>query len=257
MKPLLAALIFFTRLPFWKLGEIPACLFKRVVEWWPAVGWLTGGMMALTLWITSYVFPPGIALLLALGVRILITGALHEDGLADCCDGIGGGTSRQRVLDIMKDSHIGTYGVIGLILYFSLLFMALYTLPVSTAILLILAGDAWGKGCASQIVNVLPYARKEQDSKAKVVYSRMKPMVVLRGCLFAVIPAIPLCLTVSSAGFLFLLFSVPVIIFALCCLLFKKKLEGYTGDCCGAVFLLCELSFYLSYYPLEILWKSF
>ena len=107
---LLASLIFFTRLPFWKIADVPPVYFKRVVDYWPFVGWLTGGIMAGTLWITAEFLPVQIAVLMALAARLLVTGALHEDGLADFCDGFGGGTSRDKILSIMKDSHIGTYG---------------------------------------------------------------------------------------------------------------------------------------------------
>ena len=104
-----AALMFFTRLPLWRLHQPPRESFRAVVEYWPLAGWVTGGLMALTLYASSHFLPYSIAVLLAIVVRLLLTGALHEDGLADFCDGFGGGTDRQRILDIMKDSRIGTY----------------------------------------------------------------------------------------------------------------------------------------------------
>ena len=113
----LLASSFFSRLPFWKIADVPPVYFKRVVDYWPFVGWLTGGIMAGTLWITAEL-PVQIAVLMALAARLLVTGALHEDGLADFCDGFGGGTSRDKILSIMKDSHIGTYGVLGLLFYY-------------------------------------------------------------------------------------------------------------------------------------------
>ena len=118
---ILAAFIFFTRLPFWRIREVPAECFKHVVPYWPLSGWLTGGIMAGVLWLSAQILPFSVAVLLALAARLLITGALHEDGLADFFDGFGGGTNRERILSIMKDSHIGSYGVIGLIFYFLLL----------------------------------------------------------------------------------------------------------------------------------------
>ena len=134
---LLAAFIFFTRLPFWRLKEVPSECFKHVVPYWPWVGWLTGGIMVTVLWTCAQVMPISLAWILAIVTRLLITGALHEDGLADFFDGFGGGTTRERTLAIMKDSHIGTYGVIGLIIYF-LLMLELRHLPVSMLCTLIL-----------------------------------------------------------------------------------------------------------------------
>ena len=83
MMNLLAAFIFFTRLPFWKIKEVPAECFKHVVPNWPLVGWLTGGIMAGVLWLSGQILPLPIAWILAIVARLLITGCLHEDGLAD------------------------------------------------------------------------------------------------------------------------------------------------------------------------------
>ena len=107
--------------PFWKIKEVPAECFKHVVPYWPLTGWLTGGLMAGALWLSGQILPVSIAWIIAVIVRLLVTGCLHEDGLADFMDGFGGGTTRERTLAIMKDSHIGSYGVIGLIFYFLLL----------------------------------------------------------------------------------------------------------------------------------------
>ena len=104
-----AALTFFTRLPWWRLRQVPADSFKRLVAYWPLAGWLTGGVMALVYWITVMAGHPFLfGILLAWIARLLLTGALHEDGLADFIDGFGGGRTRQHTLDIMKDYHIGT-----------------------------------------------------------------------------------------------------------------------------------------------------
>ena len=236
---LLAAFIFFTRLPFWRLKEVPSECFKHVVPYWPWVGWLTGSAMAMVLVLGSLVMPVSLAWIWAIVTRLLITGALHEDGLADFFDGFGGGTTRERTLAIMKDSHIGTYGVIGLIVYF-LLMLELRHLPVSVLCTLILCGDCWGKLCASQLINFLPYARKEEDSKAKVVYNRMSGKELFF-CIAG--GTLPLLLLQSS---LWLALITPCLVLAFLIRLMKRRLQGYTGDCCGATFLLCELTFYLT-----------
>ena len=172
MLRILAAFIFFTRLPFWRLAEVPSEYFKNVVSRWALVGWLTAGLSVIVLYTASLILPASVAVLLAIVTRLLITGCLHEDGLADFFDGFGGGTSRERILSIMKDSHIGSYGVIGLILYFSLLYTLLSSLSPALAGSAILAGDPFSKGVAGMIINRLPYARKEEEAKNKTVYSR-------------------------------------------------------------------------------------
>ena len=140
MNQILAALIFFTRLPFWKIKEVPQECFKHVVSYWSFSGWLTGGMMALIFWGASTILPHGVAVILALTSRLLITGALHEDGLADFFDGFGGGTNRESTLRIMKDSHIGSYGVLGLIIYYLLAYNLLVALPLTVTPFLLLSG---------------------------------------------------------------------------------------------------------------------
>ena len=236
---LLAAFIFFTRLPFWRLKEVPSECFKHVVPYWPWVGWLTGSVMAMVLALGSLVIPVSLAWILAIVTRLLITGALHEDGLADFFDGFGGGTTRERTLAIMKDSHIGTYGVIGLIIYF-LLMLELRHLPVSMLCTLILCGDCWGKLCASQLINFLPYARKEEDSKAKVIYNRMSSKELFICIMGGTLPLWLLPLSLWGA------LVAPCLVLAFLILLMKRRLQGYTGDCCGATFLMCEMAFYLS-----------
>ena len=237
---LLAALTFFTRLPFWRLCEIPANHFKRVVPWWPVIGWFTGGVMAGVLWLCGQVMPLTLAWILAIVARLLLTGCLHEDGLADFIDGFGGGNSRERTLAIMKDSHIGTYGVIGLIVYFALLLQLPTVLPLETLCIVVLCGDCWAKCCAAQLINLLPYARVAEEAKNKTVYDRMT------------LPELLLCFFFGLAPtFLLLpprtwwLLAIPLVTVLLLALLMKRRIRGYTGDCCGASFLLGELFFYL------------
>ena len=236
---LLAALIFFTQLPFWRLRDVPGECFKHVVPYWPLVGWLTGGLMAASLWLCAQVMPLAAAWIVALTVRLFVTGCLHEDGLADFFDGFGGGTTRERTLAIMKDSHIGTYGVIGLIIYF-LLMMQMSCLSLPLLCTLLVCGDCWAKCCASQVINALPYARKEEESKAKVVYNRMSHREFVINLASGLLPA---CLWLPHRLWWACLGSLLVLLLLLH--IMKRRLQGYTGDCCGATFLLCELTFYL------------
>lgn len=240
--------MFFTRLPFWRIRQVDAACFRHVVNYWPLVGWLTGGAMALSFWLFSACLPPMAAALLAVGVRLCLTGALHEDGLADCCDGFGGGTDRERILGIMKDSHIGTYGVLGLVVHLGLLTSLMAALPSALAPAVVLAADVYGKSCASFIILQLPYARTAAQSKSGVVYRAWR----LRGTLFHVLRcglALAPCLVwlgLRPEGFPWWSLAVPPVVELLLTAGMRRRLQGYTGDCCGALFLLCELSFYLS-----------
>lgn len=238
-----AALIFFTRLPWWRLYQPPQASYKAVVEFWPLTGWLTGGAMAATLYFGSMVLPWPVAVIAAIAVRLLITGALHEDGLADFMDGFGGGVDRARILAIMKDSHIGTYGVLGLILYMSLLAATLYSMPPTIAALAVCAADPFSKMVTSQLVNMLPYARREDEAKNKTIYR--KPSLAA-GLSLTVQGLLPMALMIWLTGISwYLVIAVPALVMYFLYLLMLRKIQGYTGDCCGAVCLLVELAVYL------------
>ena len=207
MLRILAAFIFFTRLPFWRLAEVPAACFKNIVSHWALVGWLTAGLSVLVLYATSLILPPSVAILCA-----------------------------------MKDSHIGSYGVIGLIFYFGLFYLLVSSLPIELAGCAILAGDPFCKGVSSMIINRLPYARKEEEAKNKTVYSRMTSREYVFSIICAFLPLLWLPQPVYLLAGIF-----PVITWYFLTSFMKRKIQGYTGDCCGATFLLCELSFYMGF----------
>lgn len=241
MKQLAAAFIFFTRLPFWKLKAFNVSLdyFKEAINYWAVTGWLTAGVMCGTLWLSAQILPYSVAVVLALLSRVLLTGALHEDGLADFFDGFGGGRDREQTLAIMKDAHIGTYGVVGVLFYFLLLYSVLSHLPLTIACVSILMADPFCKLISSRIVRFLPYARTAEDSKAQVIYNESTPVAfaVSGFCGF-----LPLALMPVSQWFMALF--LPLVTFLLLVSFMKRKIGGYTGDCCGALFLLSELSLY-------------
>lgn len=196
--------------------------------------------MASVLWLSSQVVPYSTAVVLALVSRVLITGALHEDGLADFLDGFGGGNSKERTLAIMKDSHIGTYGVVGLIVYFLLFHSLLLSMHLHLACIAICVGDPLCKFISSQIPRFLPYARTVETSKAKIEYGRITSSSFVVSLTFGLLP-----LVWSTNYTLWMAVLFPLILFFYLVSVMRKKIQGYTGDCCGAMFLLCELIFYL------------
>lgn len=244
---IIAAFVFFTRLPLWRICNPPKEAYKTVVEHWPLTGWLTASVMATMLFFGSYILPYPVAILLAIASRMMLTGALHEDGLADFFDGFGGGgTNRQRILDIMKDSHIGTYGVLALILYVALLFTTLYSLSPFHAAITILAADPFAKMVAAQMVMMMPYARDEATAKNRTVYRRMDWKAGIGLALQGLLPIAAYCYYMRENVDWQILIFLPCIVMYFLYLLIWHRLRGYTGDCCGAMFLLTELSVYLA-----------
>jgi cobalamin 5''-phosphate synthase/cobalamin synthase len=240
VKDLLAALTFFTRLPVWKLVDIPSEHFKRMIYWWPLAGWLTGGITVAAWFLFSHGFPPLIAIILAFGVRTLFTGGFHEDGLGDFFDGFGGGRTKADILRIMKDSQVGSYALLGLIFYYLLLINTLNSLPSKLIPIVIFTADPLSKFITTIMMNVLPYARPESDSKSKTTYKKLS---VWKLAIAFATGTLPLIYCMETSYFPIILIPAVTMLFVL--FLAKKKIQGYTGDICGATALLCELSFYL------------
>ena len=239
-----ASFIFFTRLPFWRVYTPPKEAYNSVVEYWPLTGWLTSGLMAAALYFGSMYLPYAVAVVLAIVVRLLVTGCLHEDGLADFLDGFGGGGSdRSRILAIMKDSHIGTYGVLGLVVYELLLAAVLCSMLPATAALAVLAAGPFARMVTAQLVMMMPYARSEATAKARVVYRKMDWKA---GVGLAVQGLLPLAAFIWLTGTDWqMLVFIPCLVMYFLYRLIWARLRGYTGDCCGAVCLLVELAFCL------------
>lgn len=236
-----AAITFFTRIPIWKMIEIPAESYQKIICFWPFTGWITGGITAAGWLVFSHIFSPTMAIVLALAVRTLLTGALHEDGLGDFLDGFGGGKSKADILRIMKDSHVGSYALIGMIFYYLLLINCLTAIPRELIPFVLLAGDPLAKFFTTITMNLLPYARTEAESKSKTLYDKLTVTGITISAFFGISPLLLLLNKSLWIGSI-----MPAIVMILMYFYSKKKIGGYTGDICGATALLCELSFYIS-----------
>lgn len=248
-----AALVLFTRLPWHRLFHVESHHFAQAAAYWPFAGWITGSVLGLTFWLANQYLPTNMAAMLAIAARMLLTGALHEDGLADYCDGMGGGRNREHTLRIMKDSHIGTYGVLGLIVYL-ILFQQAFTFvseniqnDLTYILRLTLTADISAKCSASLLTAMLPYARTAEEAKTGTVYAPLTRMHAMR-LLVALLPVFAIfCIKdCNMASFLIPCFTL-ILSFATTSLLalqMRHRLQGYTGDCCGATFLLSEFAIY-------------
>lgn len=233
------AVMFFTRLPLPRRIDVGAADLRGAITYFPLCGALVGAFAALVWWLALAVWPATVAAGLALAAGVVLTGALHEDGWADVCDGFGGGHTKERVLEIMKDSRIGAYGLIGLLLLLGVKWQVLAALPRALVPAALVAGHALSRGMAATLMATLDYARAEGPSKARALVVRLGGW---RLALVLATALAPLALLPVRAWWG--VAALVVVRFALA-RWFRQRLVGYTGDCLGAAQQLGELVFYL------------
>lgn len=238
------ALQFFTRLPIPRWVGFDVAWLQPAVRYFPLIGWLVALVTAGIYWLACMIWPAAIAVLLSMLAGILLTGALHEDGLADVCDGFGGGATAERVLTIMKDSRVGAYGVIGLILVLALKAEALQAMPAQQTIMALCIVHPLSRWFAMILIWRLDYAREE--GKAKVMAQRMGHGEFAFASVCAWLPASLLFI----AGYIaWQKAAAALILSVLACIylvsLFLRRIGGYTGDCLGAVQQATEVCLYL------------
>lgn len=232
------ALRFFTRLPVPVWVGHSAEALNHSARYFTLVGLIVGLIGALVFALTSFFWPKTLAVLMAMAATILVTGAFHEDGWADMVDGFGGGWTRERTLEIMKDSRIGSYGAIALVLLLLAKFMALVELDMLLVAPALIAGHALSRLCATSVMHFLEYAREE--GKAKPLATRISLGELAVAGFFGLIA---LLLLPPLSVIIGVLLSVAAT--AYLTRKFQRRLGGYTGDCLGATQQLAEVAFYL------------
>ncbi len=233
-----AAVMFFTRVPVPSLARHDPADLQRAAAWFPLVGWLVGAVVAGVWWAASQVWPPAVASGLSLVATLLLTGAFHEDGFADVCDGFGGGYTKERVLEIMRDSRVGAFGAIGVMVMLGLKWQTVAALPVAKGAAVLFAGHAVSRAAAVSLMAVLPYVR-EEAGKAKPLATELGGgrLVVALLCGLAPLTLLPGRCVWAVAG--------VALLWVVLARWFRRRIGGYTGDCLGAAQQVCEVGFYL------------
>ncbi len=234
------AVQFLTRLPVGSPDWSP----ERAIatpRWYPAVGVLVGAIAALVWWLAALVFPPALAAILSTVAGILVTGALHEDGFADCCDGLGGAADKARVLEIMKDSRIGAYGVLGMVSVLAVKVAALAALPAAAVPAVLVAGHALSRASAVVVIATSDYVRDEGTGRS-VAGAGGGMGLVAAVSLLALLPlGFGAGMPVAVAGL-----AGAAIGHLAMRRIFERRLGGYTGDCLGATQQISEAGFFVA-----------
>jgi adenosylcobinamide-GDP ribazoletransferase len=238
LRYFLTALGYFTRVPVPRWVGFERHYLNAAARYFPLVGLMVGGVAALVYLAALRVLPASVAVLLSMTATLVLTGAFHEDGLADCVDAFGGGYTRDDVLRIMHDSRIGAFGAIALVVSLALKWQTLAALPLMHAVRLMLAAHAASRTFAISYLLTLDYVRAE--GKAKPVAQRMSAtafaLAAVCGLPWLFWPDWRLgCVTLAVLAALRFLIG----------RYFVRRLGGYTGDCLGFAQQLFELAIYL------------
>ena len=237
---LLFAHTFYTRLPIPHARQYTKEDMAQSVKYLPLVGLTIGLISASAYWLAIQILPASISVVLAMVATILATGAFHEDGFADVCDAFGGGWERQRILDIMKDSHIGAYGTIGICMILLAKFTTLREIDYRTVPCALIAGHVASRWAAVWFMYTHTYARADETSKSSDVAKPMSAssFLIASAITIAVLAWMPVPVIIAAA-------SIPVtkLLFAR---YINKWIGGYTGDTLGATQQLSEVLFYIS-----------
>ena len=247
-----AALMFYTRIPTPKSALHSQEVLDESRKYFPLIGIVVGSIASLVFIVANTVFDTSLSIALSMVATILATGAFHEDGFADTCDGFGGGWTKPQVLTIMKDSRVGTYATVGLVSILGLKFLALEELvkSIDTAALcaLMIAAHTLSRLVSSHMIDLFDYVQDIDQSKVKpITESQLSRLGQHTSLMFGLVTIIGLAFILPYA-------ALPTLVLAIICatsaaLVFmaysRHRIGGYTGDVLGAIQQLAELSFYL------------
>jgi adenosylcobinamide-GDP ribazoletransferase len=260
IKIFLAAVMFLTRLPVPKNIDHSEALLQKTPKYFPLVGWLVALLGCVPFFFFQQFVSLPLAVLALMITNILTTGAFHEDGFADVCDAFGGGWTKEKILAIMKDSRLGTYGVTGLVFMLAAKFLLLseiataFSLHAASAkqfyllfVAMFAAAHSSSRLMPVLIIQLYEYVTSDDGSKSKPLASKkISAGEFIVSVILAFLPFVFL----PFAFLLSFVFIVPVIF--LLANYFKRWIGGYTGDCLGAAQQVSEIIFYLS---VLMIWK--
>lgn len=264
----LLAVQFFTRIPVtgrlaeW-VGYSPEMLRASAAHF-PGIGVVVGGVAAAVFAVVQLLLPdtsftPLAAATLSTIATVLLTGGFHEDGLADVADGLGGSYHRERALEIMKDSRVGAFGAMALMLallckvaLLALLGSVVWVTPANTPLnfsvwyvcAALWIGHIVSRGLPLVMIRLLPHVGDTATSKSKPLADRISSnglLIAFAWCFFA----FALASLALNAINLVVACSFSAVALLIMLRLFKRRLQGFTGDCLGATQQVCEIAFYL------------
>jgi adenosylcobinamide-GDP ribazoletransferase len=233
----IAAFRFLTIIPLWRSREFTVLQMGKSTAWFPLIGLLIGLASGILAWALSFILPQLIVVLLTITFTVLVTGAMHLDGLADTCDGLGGSSPAAR-LEIMKDSRTGAFGVIGIVTALLFKIALLNSLPKMYLLFTLLVMPVLGRWIMALALFSFPYARPAGTGKA--FKDNIRWQDILLASLTALVVSIGIGRFAGAASVL----SVLLIGLTVAWLL-HRQLKGLTGDVYGALNEIAEITMLL------------
>ena len=237
---LLVAVQFLTRLPVPIAAELPQDALAESARFFPIVGAGVGlGAVA----IDRLIGPSAgrnVSVVLILVYLVILTGGLHEDGLADAADGFGGGWTKDRVLAIMRDSTIGSFGALAIGCSLLARFVFLTSLSARNFHGVLIAGQVLGRWAMLPLAHWLPSARSEQGQGARMAQkTSTTSLVVATACMVVIV-------SVACGVAALPMIAAACGVAALTGAYYRRRIDGVTGDCLGATCQVTECTVYLT-----------
>lgn len=251
LKTFLTAVMFFTRIPCPSWVDHSEEELRKSRKYLPMIGWIVGAFSAIVYLCVKLVFPVSISVLSSMLASILLTGAFHEDGFADACDGFGGGYNQNQILTIMKDSRIGSYGAIGVVFILALKYSFLYEIAERgnlTLAMTLIASHSLSRFASVLLMRTHTYVGDDDQTKSRgITSSKLTDGEVVFAGVTGTAP-----LLLFQDWWVFIAVT-PAYITQKCLgWYFEKFIGGYTGDCLGGTQQVCEL---VTYASVLVLWK--
>ena len=253
LRYFLLALGFFTRIPMPSYVDFEEAELNHSVKYFPLIGIIVGLVGAAFFYLASLIFPQSLAVLVSMASTIYLTGAFHEDGLADSADGIGGGWQREQILTIMQDSRLGTYGTLALFFALITKYQLLVAMNVDMVLLGLICGHVLSRLSAVWLMRALPYVKFSGKSKPLATSISTRDLWVANS--FGLLPFLLfvwLMFVATFGNWMTVVLYVLLVFLAVGTAwwwwhrMLKRKLGGYTGDTLGAMQQMAEIAFYFA-----------
>lgn len=241
-------IMFLTRLPCPSWVDHHPAYLMRSMQYFPLFGALVGAWGAAFIYCLAGLWPPSVVAGMSTLATVWLTGCFHEDGLADCFDGFGGGWGRVQILRIMKDSRVGTYGLVGMVLVLHQKLHALAAMDQDLVVGAMIAAHSVSRWTSVPLLYCLEYIQDEEDAKRGLYnwFAQSRVLLSPARLLISTVTAGLVPMLVLRAKQALLVYAVTITVALASGMYAKAIINGVVGDYLGATTQVTELAVYLA-----------